>query len=161
MNNFSGKVNFIWSVADLLRGPYRPNQYKDVMLPMTMLRRLDCVLEPTKDKVLAKQKTLSGGKVKKIDPLLCRVTGVPFYNTSRYSFEKLKGDPNNIAANLTNYIKGFSTRAREIIENFGLRNTSGNSTRPTVSTFLYPDFATLTCTRRKSRTLRWATFLRN
>ena len=125
MNNFSGKVNFIWSVADLLRGPYRPNQYKDVMLPMTMLRRLDCVLEPTKDKVLAKQKTLSGGKVKKIDPLLCRVTGVPFYNTSRYSFEKLKGDPNNIAANLTNYIKGFSTRAREIIESFGFEEHIG------------------------------------
>jgi type I restriction-modification system DNA methylase subunit len=125
VNNFSGKVNFIWSVADLLRGPYRPNQYKDVMLPITVLRRLDCVLEPTKDKVLAKQKTLSGGKVKKIDPLLCRVTGVPFYNTSRYSFEKLKGDPNNIAANLTNYIKGFSTRAREIIEHFGFEEHIG------------------------------------
>jgi type I restriction enzyme M protein len=124
-NNFSGKVSFIWSVADLLRGPYRPNQYKDVMLPMTALRRLDCVLEPTKDKMLAKQKALSGGKVKNIDPILCRVTGVPFYNTSRYSFEKLKGDPNNIAANLTNYIKGFSTRAREIIENFGFEEHIG------------------------------------
>ncbi len=125
MNNFSGKVSFIWSVADLLRGPYRPNQYKDVMLPMTVLRRLDCVLEPTKDKVLAKQKALSGGKVKNVDPILCRVTGVPFYNTSRYSFEKLKGDPNNIAANLTSYIKGFSTRAREIIENFGFEEHIG------------------------------------
>ncbi|MBW2083945.1 MAG: type I restriction-modification system subunit M N-terminal domain-containing protein, partial [Deltaproteobacteria bacterium] len=52
MDNFGEKVSFIWSVADLLRGPYRPNQYKDVMLPMTVLRRLDCVLEPTKDKVL-------------------------------------------------------------------------------------------------------------
>ena len=119
MNNFGEKVSFIWSVADLIRGPYRPNQYKDVMLPMTVLRRLDCVLAPTKDKVLEQQKILSGGKVKNVDPLLCRVTGVPFYNTSRYTFEKLKGDPNNIAANLTNYIKGFSSRAREIIEHFG------------------------------------------
>jgi len=119
MNNFGEKVSFIWSVADLIRGPYRPNQYKDVMLPMTVLRRLDCVLEPTKDKVLEQQKKLSGGKVKNVDPILCRVTGVPFYNTSRYTSEKLKGDPNNIAANLTNYIKGFSTRAREIIEHFG------------------------------------------
>jgi len=119
MNNFGEKVSFIWSVADLIRGPYRPNQYKDVMLPMTVLRRLDCVLTPTKDKVLEQQKKLSGGKVKNVDPILCRVTGVPFYNTSRYTFEKLKGDPNNIAANLTNYIKGFSTRAREIIEHFG------------------------------------------
>ncbi len=119
MNNFGDKVSFIWSVADLLRGPYRPNQFKDVMLPMTVLRRLDCVLEPTKDKVHAKLKTLEGGKVKNVEPLLCRVTGVPFFNTSRYTFEKLKGDPNNIAANLTNYIKGFSGRAREIIEHFG------------------------------------------
>jgi type I restriction enzyme M protein len=55
VNNFGDKVSFIWSVADLLRGPYRPNQYKDVMLPMTVLRRLDCVLEPTKDKVHAKR----------------------------------------------------------------------------------------------------------
>ena len=119
MNNFGEKVSFIWSVAELLRGPYRPNQYKDVMLPLTVLRRLDCVLAPTKDKVLEKQKNLQGSKVKHIDPILCRVTGVPFYNTSRYTFEKLKGDPNNIAANLTNYIKGFSSRAREIIEHFG------------------------------------------
>lgn len=119
MNNFGEKVSFIWSVADLIRGPYRPNQYKDIMLPMTVLRRLDCVLEPTKDKVLEQQKKLSGGKVKNVDPILCRVTGVPFYNTSRFTFEKLKGDPNNIAANLTNYIKGFSARAREIIEHFG------------------------------------------
>jgi len=125
LNNFGEKVSFIWSVADLLRGPYRPNQYKDVMLPLTVLRRLDCVLEPTKEKVLEKRKSLSGGKVKNVDPILCRVTGVPFYNTSRYSFEKLKGDPNNIAANLTNYIKGFSTRAREIIENFGFEEHIG------------------------------------
>jgi len=119
MTNFAGKVSFIWSVADLLRGPYRPNQYKDVMLPMTVLRRLDCVLEPTKDKVLERQKKLQGGKVKNIDPILCRVTGVPFYNTSRFTFEKLKGDPNDVAKNLINYLKGFSGRAREILDHFG------------------------------------------
>ncbi len=121
MNNFGDKVGFIWSVADLLRGPYRPNQYKDVMLPMTVLRRLDCVLcvlEPRKDKVLAKLASLKGGKVKNLEPLLCRVSGVPFFNTSRYTFEKLKGDPDHIAANLTHYIKGFSIRAREILEHF-------------------------------------------
>jgi len=119
MNNFGEKVSFIWSVADIIRGPYRPNQYKDVMLPLTVLRRLDCVLESTKEAVLQKQKSLSGGKVKNVDPILCRVTGVPFYNTSRFTFNKLKGDPNNIAANLTNYIKGFSSRARDIIDHFG------------------------------------------
>ncbi len=123
--NFSDKVSFIWSVADLLRGPYRPNQYKDVMLPLTVLRRLDCVLEPTKDKVLARLKALQDGKIKDLEPLLCRVAGVGFYNTSRFTFEKLKGDPNHIAENLTQYIKGFSTRAREIIEHFGFEEHIG------------------------------------
>jgi type I restriction enzyme M protein len=125
MHNFSDKVSFIWSVADLLRGPYRPNQYKDVMLPLTVLRRLDCVLEPTKDKVLAELKRRQGGKIKDLKPILCRVSGVPFYNTSRYTFEKLKGDPNHIAANLTYYIKGFSARAREIIDHFGFEEHIG------------------------------------
>jgi type I restriction enzyme M protein len=118
MNNFNEKANFIWSVADLLRGPYRPNQYKDVMLPMTVLRRLDCVLEPTKDAVLAKLKSLEDSKVKNVEPVLNKVSGQSFNNTSRFTFEKLKGDPNNIAANLTQYIKSFSSRAREIIEHF-------------------------------------------
>ena len=118
MNNFGEKVSFIWSVADLLRGPYRPNQYKDVMLPMTVLRRLDCVLESTKDKVLNKFKSLKGGKVKNLEPILNKVVGQAFHNTSKFTFEKLKGDPDNIAANLTHYIKRFSSQAREIIEHF-------------------------------------------
>ncbi len=120
MTNFSDKVGFIWSVADLIRGPYRPNQYKDVMLPLTVLRRLDCVLESTKDKVLAKAKELKGGKLNEIgkERILLRASGQSFYNTSRFTFEKLKGDPENIAANLTHYIKNFSPHAREIIEHF-------------------------------------------
>ncbi len=111
MNNFSDKANFIWSVADLLRGPYRPNQYKDVMLPMTVLRRLDCVLAPTKEKVLQKAQGLKGGKLKNLEPILNKVAGQQFHNTSRFTFERLKGDSSHIAANLTNYIKGFSSRA--------------------------------------------------
>ena len=119
MNNFNGKVSFIWSVADLLRGPYRPNQYKDVMLPLTVLRRLDCVLEPTKDEVIKEYKSRQDGKITNIEPILNRVAGQSFHNTSRFTFEKLKGDPDNIAANLTQYIKSFSNHAREIIEHFG------------------------------------------
>ena len=119
VDNFSEKTSFIWSVADLLRGPYRPNKYKDVMLPLTVLRRLDCVLEPTKDNVLkAREKWAEKGEGI-LEAKLTHIAGVPFYNTSRYTFEKLKGDPNNIAANLTGYIKGFSTRALDVIEHFG------------------------------------------
>lgn len=118
MNNFNEKVSFIWSVAELLRGPYRPNQYKDVMLPMTVLRRLDCVLEPTKENVLAKLNSLKDSPVKNIEPILKRTAGQQFYNTSLYTFEKLKGDPDNTKSNLVHYIKSFSSRAREIIDHF-------------------------------------------
>lgn len=121
-NNFGEKVSFIWSVADLLRGPYRPNQYKDVMLPMTVLRRLDCVLEPSRELVLEKYNSMKGGKVKNLELILNRTAGQAFHNISRFNFERLKGDPNNIAANLTQYIKSFSSGARDIIEHFGFED---------------------------------------
>jgi len=119
VNNFNEKVSFIWSVADLLRGPYRPNQYKDIMLPLTVLRRLDCVLEPTKNEVIEEYKSRQDGKITNIELILNRVAGQSFHNTSPFTFEKLKGDPDHIAANLTQYIKSFSNHAREIIEHFG------------------------------------------
>jgi len=119
MNNFNDKVNFIWSIAELLRGPYKPNQYKDVMLPLVVLRRLDCVLEPTKDNVLEKYESMKGGKVQNLEPILNQVAGHQFHNTSKFTFKKLKDDPNNLAANLTAFIKGFSSNARDIIDKFG------------------------------------------
>ena len=111
-------VSFIWQLAELLRGPYRPNQYKNIILPLIVLRRLDCVLEPTKEKVLAKAKTLKKSKVKNIESILNRTAKQKFHNKSRYTFEKLKADPNNISANLTNFIKGFSEKIRHIIDHF-------------------------------------------
>ena len=119
MNNFNDKVNFIWSIAELLRGPWKPNQYKDVMLPLVVLRRLDLVLEPTKDQVLEKYNKMKGGKVKNLDPILNTVSGHQFHNISRFTFKKLKEDPDNIAANLAAYIKGFSGNARNIFDQFG------------------------------------------
>ena len=89
MNNFGEKVSFIWSVADLLRGPYRPNQYKDVMLPMTVLRRLDCVLEPTKDAVLAMKTQLDKAGVANQHAALCQASGEAFYNTSPFRLRDL------------------------------------------------------------------------
>lgn len=89
---------------------------------MTILRRLDCVLEPTKDKVLDGYKKYREKGSGVLQAKLEKIAGVPFYNISRFTFEKLKGDPNNIAQNLTNYIKGFSTRAKEIIEHFGFED---------------------------------------
>ncbi|PKQ04685.1 MAG: restriction endonuclease subunit M, partial [Alphaproteobacteria bacterium HGW-Alphaproteobacteria-10] len=119
-NGFSELTGFIWSVADLLRGDYKQADYGKVILPLTVLRRLDCVLAPTKAKVLAKQAELKAAKHPQgtIDKMLVRTTKVPFYNTSKLDFEKLKGDPNHIAQNLNAYIKGFSPNARDILEQF-------------------------------------------
>jgi type I restriction enzyme M protein len=91
MSGFGEKVGFIWSVADLLRGLYKPHQYGRVILPLTVLRRLDCVLEPTKQKVLDKQAALKSGPVKDFEPILNRVAGQAFHNTSKLDFQKLKG----------------------------------------------------------------------
>jgi type I restriction enzyme M protein len=124
-NGFSDKASFIWSVADLLRGPYRPNQYKDVMLPLTVLRRLDCVLEPTKQKVLSEYQAWKDKGKGILEAKLTRITGVPFYNTSKFTFEKLRGDPTNTASNLVNVMKGFSDKARNIIDSFAFEEHIG------------------------------------
>src|SRR5580704_7330178 len=118
MNHFSEKVSFIWSVADLLRGPYKPHQYGRVILPLTVLRRLDCVLEPTKQKVLEKHATLKGQSAEVVEKILNRAAGQSFHNTSKLDFQKLKGDPDKIAANLAQYTKCFSSNARQIFEFF-------------------------------------------
>lgn len=114
----------IWEIANRLRGPYRPPQYRLVMLPMVVLRRLDCVLEPTKDAVLAKHAQLlaSGTPENAIPRLLTRIVDEkrtqPLYNVSPYTFQKLLGDSENIAPNLVAYINGFSDTARRIFEKF-------------------------------------------
>ncbi len=118
MSNFSERVSFIWSVADLLRGPYKPAQYGKVILPLTVLRRLDCVLEPTKQKVLDKAASLKASGIKDIEPILNKAAGQKFHNTSKWDFQRLKGDPDKIATNLAHYIKTFSSKARQIFEFF-------------------------------------------
>ena len=114
----------IWEIANRLRGPYRPPQYRLVMLPMVVLRRLDCVLESTKDAVLAEHARLvaAGTAENAIPRILTRVVDKdrkqPLYNVSPYTFQKLLGDSENIAPNLVAYINGFSDTARRIFEKF-------------------------------------------
>lgn len=115
MNNFQEKVGFIWSVADLLRGDFKQSEYGKIILPLTVLRRLDCVLEPTKQKVLDKAKGLPKSADEKMrDLMLCQAAGQTFYNLSKFTFQSLLGDAEHIAANLNNFINGFSPNAREI-----------------------------------------------
>src|SRR5258707_8723149 len=117
-------ANLIWQIADLLRGPYRPPQYERVMLPMTVLRRFDCVLAPTKPKVIADYERRKGGKLKgdALDQRLNKAAGQRFHNHSPLDFEKLKGDPDNIEKHLVSYIKGFSKNVRDIFDFFEFEN---------------------------------------
>lgn len=117
-NNFNEKANFIWSIADLLRGDYKQHEFQDVILPLTVLKRLDDVLAPTKDKVLKRAEELKQQGITSKDKLLCRVAGYPFYNESPYTFKKLLDDPDNLAKNLRTYINGFDPDMRDILENF-------------------------------------------
>jgi type I restriction enzyme M protein len=112
--------NLIWQIADLLRGPYRPPQYERVMLPMTVLRRFDCVLAATKATVLAEFEKRKGGKLEgdALDTHLNKAAGQRFHNHSPLDFEKLKGDPDNIEKHLVSYIKGFSKNVRDIFDFF-------------------------------------------
>ncbi len=121
--NHSEIVSFIWGVADLIRDTFKRGKYQDVILPLTVLRRLDCVLAGTKDKVLARQAELRDKKLENLDPQLRKIAGFAFYNTSRYDFEKLLADAPHLAANLRNYIAGFSSNMREVIEKFDFDNT--------------------------------------
>jgi type I restriction enzyme M protein len=118
MKNFREKADLIWRVADLLRGDYKQSDYGKVILPMTVIRRLDCVLAPTKRKVLSYLPKVASLKDNAKDLALNKVAGFNFHNRSQFDFDKLISDPNNIAANLRNYINGFSVSAREIIEYF-------------------------------------------
>ncbi len=120
--NHSQIVSFLWGVADLIRDTFKRGKYQDVILPLTVLRRLDSVLAPTKPKVLEVQARFSG-KIDNLDPLLRKASGFAFYNTSRYDFEKLLADAPNIAGNLRNYIAGFSPNMREVLEKFDFDNT--------------------------------------
>ena len=108
---------FIWSVADLLRGDYKPSEYGRVILPLVVLRRLDCVLEPTKAAVLKRHAELSG-KIENTEPVLQSTAGQQFFNVSPLDFHRLLDDPSNIADNLSAYISGFSSAARDVIDKF-------------------------------------------
>jgi type I restriction enzyme M protein len=112
---------FIWSVADLLRGDYKPADYGSVILPFTVLRRLDCVLAPSKAAVLAEFEARSKAGLNP-DPFLRRVAKQSFFNTSPMDLKKLLGDPDNVGPNLLLYLQGFSPEVRDIFERFEFHN---------------------------------------
>ena len=111
-------VNFIWSICNLLRGPYKRNEYRKVILPLTVLRRFDCVLAATKEAVLAAAVKYGSQSENVSRGLLEQASDRSFYNTSRLDFAKLLDDPNHLAQNLSSYINDFSPNVREIMQRF-------------------------------------------
>ena len=131
-------INFIWTVADdVLINKYLENQYQDVILPMTVLRRLDLALEKSKDKVLKTHKQFKR-KIDNLTELLTsqeHVSGLEFYNTSPYTMKKLLDDPKNIDSNLLDYLNGFSENVQDIIQKFKFRIESETTKiKKTIST---------------------------
>ncbi|MGN9894904.1 type I restriction-modification system subunit M [Micromonospora sp. L31] len=111
-------ANLIWSVADLLRGDYRQSEYGKVILPFTVLRRMDCVMAPTREKVWARAETL---QIANQDFALRSAAKLRFYNLSRQSFATIGADAPNVVTNLNDYLNGFSANAREIIDKYDFR----------------------------------------
>ncbi len=123
METHSDVVNFLWETANLIRDDFKRGRYQDVILPFTVLRRIDSVLKPTKDEVLEAYQKYKG-ELDNMDSLLREKAGQAFYNTSRYTFERLLQEgPGPLQDNLNTYIAGFSPNMREVIEKFEFRNT--------------------------------------
>ena len=117
--NIQEKANLIWEIATHLVGLFKPHEYGKVILPMTVLKRFDDALAPTKDKVVKRAASLSEKMAPELrDGILCKESGYSFYNTSRFDFNKLVADPDNIEDNFDDYLKGFSSNVKDIIDNF-------------------------------------------
>ena len=158
-------VGFIWSIANKLRGPYRPPQYRRVMLPLIVLRRFDLVLAENKQKVLDEKKRLEDKGITgpALEKALSRIAAADrkqeLFNTSGFTFEKLLGDAPNIAGNLIAYIQGFSPRARDIFDKFEFETEIAKLDEANRLYLIIKSSArqTSTCRQRPSPICRWAT----
>ena len=136
-------VDFIWNLAELLRGPYNKDHYRDVILPLCVLRRFDCALEKTKEAVLKEYEKMKSSKVKERDIFLNKISGYSFNNTSNYDFQKLLADPDNLAANLRNYINGFSQNVRDIFEHFKFDKEISNLDKHNILYLVWKEFSNI------------------
>lgn len=109
----SVEVNFIWSIANKLRGPYQSDKYKDVIIPMVIIRRFECALQETKNAVVAKYKKMPTYPAK----AMYKISGYQFYNTSEFTLAELVNDADHLVSNFKSYINGFSANIQDIIKN--------------------------------------------
>lgn len=114
------EANFIWSIANKIRAAYMPDKYGDVIIPMTIIRRFECALKPTKEKVLKQFKEMPEYPA----VAFYKITGYQFYNTSNFDLTELCNDPDNIAENFKSYIAGFSADVQEILKQLDMGGTN-------------------------------------
>ena len=122
-SKFNSVVSFLWAIADLLNGAFKKSEFQKIILPFTVLRRLDYALEATKAKVLVTEHTLKEKGLENRHGQLCRAAGYSFYNTSKFNHESLLHDDTNLALNLRQYVMGFSPNVREIFAAFNFDDT--------------------------------------
>ncbi|MBY4013481.1 SAM-dependent DNA methyltransferase [Rhodococcus fascians] len=130
----------IWSIANLMRGPFQPNQYGDVILPLTILRRLDCILDPSKALVLAEFDKRRQSDVA-LKAFLTAKSGYSFYNTSKWDFAKLAADPEGLADNLVDYIAGFSSNVGDVFDGFGMDSLIADLDKKNLLFLIVKEFA--------------------
>ena len=138
--NIAEKATMIWNVADMLRGPFKPHEYGLVILPMTVVKRFhDCLL-PTHEAVLAQYEKVK--KLAVIDGFLTKASGYQFYNTSKFTFEKLLADPDNIEANFRDYLTGFSPNVQDVLSKFDFDNIIKRMVESNTLYLVIKEFAT-------------------
>lgn len=138
--NIAEKATMIWNVADMLRGPFKPHEYGLVILPMTVVKRFhDCLL-PTHEAVLAQYEKVK--KLAVIDGFLTKASGYQFYNTSKFTFEKLLADPDNIEANFRDYLAGFSPNVQDVLSKFDFDNIIKRMVESNTLYLVIKEFAT-------------------
>ena len=116
-------VNFIWTIADdILRDVYKRGKYADVILPFTVLRRLDTVLKPTHDEVVAMNQKMEELNIQNRAPQLTNVSGYTFYNVSPFTLDKILEEPSSVERNMLTYLDGFSENLQQVVQRFSLRN---------------------------------------
>jgi type I restriction enzyme M protein len=147
---------FAWSIAELLRGDYKQSEHQKVILPLVVIRRLDAVLEPTKDAVLARYEHYKD-KVDNVGPLLEQVSGERFSNVSQLTFRKLLDDPSTLADSLPAYIAGFSGSARDVIDKFEMDTQFQRLDKAGLLCMVIADSPISTCTPTRYQMRRWAT----
>lgn len=153
-------ANHAWSVADLLRGDYKQSDYGKVILPFTVLRRLECVLESTRDKVVETVARFVSQDID-TDRFLRKASGHAFYNKSELTLKKIAADPQNAAKNLQIYVGAFSDNAREVLDKYEFNQQVKSSTARTCSTRSSASSPTSTCTPTSYPTTTWATSSRS